>query len=306
MFPRLCPLGKNLLAILFVGLFPFPLYATDVHLKNGSVRRGELDGSTDETVLRLRFGDPDAHIVFGIRWDDIAEIRHGGKVWGPEQFDELRTRWTELVDDENEMPKSNQQPSAELKQPTSSRPLWESPRAPASDEPVDSRVRFIEVDAVAANWDASDDWDGIVLRVWPLNQSGSVVCVSGTLTAALTADKGYALGSDPNGEPIQPIGHWIQAVRVSNYGTDGLVVRLPFQAVHPDLPTAAGTDRWHVSRAHPDWSIANNSGNVYVRFSVPGHGTFSATTPLPVRLRRFSPLRDRYFQRHGTRKFPGE
>ena len=305
MFQRI-PVGRNLIASLFVGLVPLPLQAMDVHLKNGSIRTGEPDASTNETSLRLRVGEPDAYIVFGIQWEQIDEIRDGLKVWGPEHFDELRTRWSLLHDDEHEVRTAERPQSDEPAKPASSRPLWESPRAPFPHEPANSRVRSVEIDAVAANWDANDDWDGIVLRVWPLNQSGVVVEVAGTLAVTLTADKGYPPQSDPRGEQIQPIGSWTRSVRVSNFGADGISVRLPFQAICPDLRTAAGTDRWHVSQAHPDWWLVNNSGDVHVRFSVPGHGVFTATTSLPVRLRRFSPMRDHYFLNHGTRNFPGE
>lgn len=306
MIPRCTPLTRILLAALFVGLLPPTLNAMDVQLKSGSIRSGEPDISTDESTLRLRVGELDAYIVFGISWDDIAEIRDGSDAWGPEQFDELRSRWSALLNDKQLVREPARQQSVEPIKPASSRPLWESPRAPAPNEPANSRVRFIEIDAVAANWDATDDWDGIVLRIWPLNQSGDVVAVSGILAVTLTADKGYPPKSDPHGEQIQPIGSWTRSVRVSNYGADGVSVRLPFQGVQPDRRNAAGTDRFHVSQAHPDSWVVSNSGDVHVRFSVPGHGVFTATNSLPVRLRPFSPLRDQYFLRHGTRNFPSE
>jgi hypothetical protein len=313
MIRRSHPLTRTALTALFVGLLPPTLSAMDVQLKSGSVRSGEPDASTNEATLRLRVGDPDAYIVFGIPWDDIAEIREGAEVWSPDQFDDVRNRFAEPTGEDQSVQETEQRPAGARRgaptppeRPASTRPLWESPRKPAANEPANSRLRFIEIDAVAANWDANNDWDGIVLRIWPLNQSGDVLHVSGTLDVTLTANRGYPPLSDPRGEQIQPIGRWTRSVRVSNYGADAVSVRLPFQAIHPDVPTAAETDRWHVSHAHPDWWLVNTSGDVHVRFSVPGHGVFTATTSLPVRLRRFSPLRDQYFLRHGTRNFPGE
>jgi hypothetical protein len=280
----------------------------DVELKSGSVRSGEPDASTNELTLRLRVGEPDAYIVFGIPWDEIAEIRDGNEVWRPEQFDDVRNRFADSLDEpQREIRETAQSRRAgTAAKPASSRPLWESPRAPAPNEPANARLRFIDIDAVAANWDANNDWDGIVLRIWPLNQSGDVVTVPGTLDVTLTANRGGPPLSDPRGEQIQPIGRWTRSVRVSNYGADCVSVRLPFQAIHPDVPNASGTDRFHVSHANPDWWLVNNSGDIHVRFSVPGHGVYTATTSLPVRLRRFSPLRDQYFLRHGTRNFPNE
>jgi hypothetical protein len=306
MIHRSCPLSKPFFAALVVGLLPIPVRAIDVQLKTGSIRSGEPDSSTNESSLRLRVGEPDAYIVFGIPWDEIAEVRHDNEVWGPERFEDLRRRWSELLDDQQNVVETARRPTQEPAESASSRPLWESPRAPAPHEPANSRLRFIEIDAVAANWDSNNDWDGIVLRIWPLNRSGAVVKVSGTLDVTLTANKGYPPESDPRGEQIQPIGQWSRSVRTADYGADGFSVRFPFQTVRPDLPNAAGADRWHVSHAHADWWLVNNSGDVHVRFSVPGHGVFTATTSLPVRLRRFSPLRDQYFLRHGTRNFPGE
>ena len=75
MFQKRTPVGRKLLVTLFVGLLPFPLQAMDVHLKSGSVRSGEPDASTNDSNLRLRVGEPDAYIVFGIPWEHIAEIR---------------------------------------------------------------------------------------------------------------------------------------------------------------------------------------------------------------------------------------
>lgn len=289
MIRRSIPFGRHLLTSLFVGLLPLPLYAIDVQLKNGSIRTGDPDPSTSDSYLRVRTGGPNAHIIFGIRWEQIAEIRDGREVWKPEQFDELRKRWSEQISDRQESNEPERDDSARAENPSSSRPLWQAPATAGPTEPSNSRMRFIEIDAVAANWDAGVEWDGIVVRVWPMDQFGHVVRVPGTLEATLISEEP---GFDDrwHGDDNQRIGHWVRPVRVSDYGHDGFNLRLEFQNYQPERPNAP----WH-----PDYFIARH-GEVHVSMIVPGHGVFRASTG-PVRIRRFSPLRDKYFLRNGTR-----
>ena len=301
---RFIPCELPVLASLIVGLLPTS--NVEVRLKSDRVRMGVPDASTDEKSLRLRSGQPDAFIVFGIPWDEIAEIREHNESWTPDRFGEFRKRLTETIADPQQADlASDDDPETPVSAP-STRPLWQAPTNGGRVESSSPRVRHIEIEAVAANWDSDLAWDGIVLRVWPLDKFGRVVNVPGSLVVTLTAHRGFPPGSDPSAEQIEPIGYWYRYVRPPDYGRDGVSLQLEYQYVHPERRNAADTDRWHVYGAHPDWFVFANSGDVHVRMSVPGHGTFTASTSLPVRLRRFSPLRDDYFLRHGTRWFPHE
>jgi hypothetical protein len=277
-------IGRYLISLV-VGLIPTP-DEFEVQLVDNGVRVGRPDASTNDALLRLRVGEADAYVVFGIAWDRIAEIRTKEEVWKPDQFAALRQ---ELAD----RSRANRFDSGEFepeipshRDRASSRPLWQAPEHPGPSEPDSARVQFIDMDVVAANWDADPEWDGLVLRIWPMDQRGRVVRAAGTLTVSVTGENYHAFG-----DKIERLGHWVRSVRPADYGLDGVSVRLRFQNYEPERWDAAG---------HPDHGIAS-SGEVHVSFAVPGHGVFHATTATPVRLRRFSPQRDRLFLRTGTR-----
>ncbi len=290
-----------------VGVLPTSDVALEIRLKDGGTRTGVFDVATNEASLRIRVGEPDAYIIYGIDWDKIEEVRDGTERWSADRFAEFRAKKSdpaEVIRAAKSWHDVKGEPSS--KPSPSSRPLWESPSNRETTEAGDSRVRYIEIDAVTANWDSDAQWDGIVLRVWPMNQWGEVIPVSGILDVTLSGDRGDPPHFDRHGDRIQSIDHWVRWLRESHYGNDGANVRLEFQAFRPEPRNFAGTDRWHVFQADPGWWLRNNSGDVFVRMTVPGHGVFEASVSLPVRLRRFSPLRDRYFIRNGTRSFPAE
>jgi hypothetical protein len=244
-----------------------------IKLKNNSFRHGSADPSTDERALRLRTGEPDAYIVFAIPWDQIELIQFKSMTFTPDSFSALRHQIRAA-----EQFSPDPSPLAPHdREPISSRPLWQSPVRPGPAESQAKLVQFIELDAVAANWDQDAAWDGILLRIWPHDQEGRVVQVSGTLTAELVSDL------HQSGTVTCRLGHWVRAVRSSDYGPDGFSLRLPYQAYTPERLTNTADSNHDIG-----WL-----GDVHVRFAVPGHGVFRSSTATPIRLRRFSPARDR-------------
>jgi hypothetical protein len=287
-----------------------------VRLSDGSERVGAPDRSTNDARLRLRSGDADASIVYGIAWERIREILAPNQTWTPDRFGNLRGELAahfrsepERAAQQDDAPREpipapiRTIDSSEARDPDAFRRAADD--SATSPRPRDDRVRSLAVETVspyryAANLNASPAWDGIVLRVRPMDVQGDLVPVQGTVDVTLIGDVGRN-----QAESIRPIGHWSRVLRSSDYGRDGAIVRLEYQNHHPEPWNAAATDRWHVSQADPGWSIATY-GEVSVRMAIPGQGVFAAGGDSPVRLRRFSPLRDRYFLGHGSRVLPQE
>ena len=289
-----------------------PTGAVEARLKDGTTRSGDGDPSTDASRLRLRYGKPDAYVVFGIRWNQIVEISVGEEVWTPDRFDAFRRRLAVSFDearDETARPVARPNPAASTELPSSSS---RSP-APAAvsdgqagrerrDSPS-ARVARVQVEPVSPylvspSWNRDPQWDGIVVRVRPLDQWDRVVPVQATLQVSLFSNVGSFFSRSTRHveqDPIREIGRWTRTLRASDYASDGATIRLEFQNYHPEPPGAGD----------PGWQIAPH-GDVLVSMLAPGHGVFHASTDVPVRLRRFSPLRDQLFLRSGTRFFPGE
>ena len=88
--------------------------------------------------------------------------------------------------------------------------------------------------------------------------------------------------------PFFSMGRWVRRLYTDDGGRDSVVLRLPFQAAHPEFDT----------------DIAPY-GLVHGRLSVPGQGTFEATAS-PTRIRTFDPIRERLQRATGHRFLPEE
>jgi len=152
------------------------------------------------------------------------------------------------------------------------------------------RVQSIAVDAVLVNWDADVEADGLELQVVALDGRGRAVPARGTLEVQLIGVRPAAANGryvHSRGEPLPRIGTWTRAF-ATVAGSPGGVFRLPFQAIDPQVNTEIGP-----------------FGLVHARLVLPGHGVFEATVEL-VRIRPFSPIRDRLEQLDGRRYFDNE
>jgi hypothetical protein len=284
--------------VLVLSLPPAALaQGVDVRLKDGSSLRGTVDRSTDASRLRIRDGRPEAYIISSIAWDEVAEIHDDDQSWPPDRFAEFRSYVAKRLATPDRYTSRDATESIVLPLAASSRPLWEppSPSNTAASDRADDRVRFVEIDAVAANLDDTAPWDGLVLRIWPMNQRGEVLQVPATLSATLIGERGRRATRTvgPHDTAPERLAQWARLIRPTDFGPDGVSVRLPFQAAHPE--------RWNAAW-HPDQWIEPR-GEVHVSLAIPGHGVFRASTATPIRLRRASSLRERQFSREGTRTF---
>ena len=146
-------------------------------------------------------------------------------------------------------------------------------------------VRSIAVEAYLTNWDADVEVDGIALHLYPLDGAGMLTAANGSLEVTLVGQ--YSAGYTAGGQ-FQTVGRWTRSMRAAERCVDGFVFRLPFQAVHPEFEREL-----------------SKTGLLHVRLSVPGQGVFEASAAA-LRIRPYSPVRDRLEQVEDRRFFPIE
>ncbi len=250
---------------------------------DGVVRRGELSPTSDGQSLRLSNSRPGMTITRAVAWNRIAQVEVAGQVLSAE---EARTIILRAV---SELPPQRRRPGPAI-------PSDESPDNSASRRPSrvgdDSRehlrdepIAWIAVEAAAAQWDSDVEYDGIRLSITAYDRAGRARPVDGTLQAELW---GEDVGTPRRAERIGQIGSWQQRIRANDFRPEAAVVRLPFQAVHPEFERSL-----------------RPYGTLHVRLSVPGQGTFESSVEM-IRLRPFSAARDRLQMATGRRFFEGE
>jgi hypothetical protein len=260
-----------------------------VRLRSGRTFTGAVDLRTDQDRLWLRYDGSSTMVLRSIDWYAVVSGQRRGKRLSTA---ELRESAAELGSSRPPLVASptvaqrivmgDKLETAELPMPAF---------VPARDESAARRaqrrdnVRTLGIDATLANWDGDVESDGIVLRVAPLDADGYLMAVSGTLEIDLFGDQNL---SPTRGRDYGLLAHWVEPLATEDMEPNGAYYRLPFQGVHPDF-------QYDVSPY----------AMVHARLSVPGQGTFDATTGA-IRIRPYNGFRDRLQQSTGARFFPNE
>ena len=238
-----------------------------VNLIGGRTLSAVLDPQTDVDQLWLRFGLPNAQILRPVDWDRVASANLAGHTFSGRQLHAMVAQIRE--ENPRETDKDTFDGTIELiGDPQTNRSEVITVATSTSKPP---RVVSLAIDAWAGQWDANADPDGIVVKVYPVAADGSVIPVRGTIQVGLKIGQRNRHSLH---QPFVQIGQWSETVRQDDFGTDGAVVRLRFQAVNPEL---SGRGRC--------------PGLVHACLTVPGQGTFEASTYL-ASIRPFNPIRD--------------
>lgn len=146
------------------------------------------------------------------------------------------------------------------------------------------------MDAWLANWDGDVETDGLYLQLSPVDDAGELVPVRGTVDVELFSarQRKYHEAPQSRGWSTELVERWTLGVEESQLTPQGLLLRLPFGAVHPEF-----------SRDIDDFGL------VHVRLSVPGSGVFEQSRD-GVRLRTWSPVRAGLSSQGGRRFFNTE
>lgn len=257
-----------------------------VSVKSGRSFTAELDVRSNADKLWLRFSKESMSILRPIEWPSITEIRRGDQ---PLSIEQVRTA---AIAANAELPPQPKAPIAKRAVEGGPRrgsfQTWNI-RPAAAEEPLPARspVRSIGFDAYLANWDADVEADGLYLSLSALDGTGLMTAVDGTLEVELIGDRRPPL---TRGNAFPVLARWSRQVTAAEMENSGgyYRARLEFQALDPEY------NLW-----------INTHALVHVRFSVPGDGAFEASVD-GVRMRGFTPVRDRAQAAFGTRFLPTE
>jgi hypothetical protein len=255
-----------------------------VRLHSGRSFTAAVDERSDPDRLWLRFDRPGSMLLRPIAWTEVAGAIRGDQVL---DADEL-LRSLDQLSSKRLLPKPKSTTSDRGAEPVELNGVLQAAAGSSPSTEVTAYrpelppvVRSLVVDAWVANWDAGVEMDGIVVQVVALDDFGQPLAVDGTLEVNLLGDE-YAswIGRD-----YGHLGRWARPVVVEDFGPEDALYKFEFQAVHPDFETGVSP-----------FALA------HVRLTVPGHGTFDATTGM-LRLRPYNGVRERLELFEGSRYF---
>jgi len=250
--------------------------AVSIRLTDGSKLIAEVHPRTNDEHLWLRFASGRAVILRAVTWDRIAEATIGDE---PVSAAALQQMAAQQVDEDDSTPPAAIQ-STEPSYADQARELLGFRR----------RITSVDFDAQIANWDQDVEFDGIALRLFPLDANGQLTRVRGMLNAEIVATRRQKYNDAPSarGQIPSRLAQWSVNVDADEVTENGALVKLPFQTDHPEFDTSWATH-----------------GLVHVRFVVPGHGVFEHSFD-GVRVRPYAPLRDAMERQNGQRFLPTE
>jgi hypothetical protein len=252
-----------------------------VWLESGRTMTAHIDPRSNDTQLWIVRGDSAFSIARPIEWQRVVKAQQGEKALTRAELQALA----------KEVAAAEKNPAVALAPLPKWRGVFAAPAVPDQQAVAPAPpVRSLAIDAFHANWDSDVESDGLMIVVYPLDATGQLTVAEGTLEVELVAPEVRRFQDAPQGRglTLERIGQWSAAVRPEDFTTSGARVQLPFQAVHPEF----------------DWKILPH-GMVHARLVVPGQGTFDTTTDF-VRLRPWSPLRDKLWRDAGRRFLPTE
>ncbi|MCA9146118.1 MAG: hypothetical protein H6821_10530 [Planctomycetaceae bacterium] len=248
-----------------------------IRLTGGKKMTAELHPRTSGEHLWLRFGEGTTVILRSVAWERVESATIEDEPVSVATLQQLAAR-------ESEEDRSTSAPAP--------RPSTEPTYAEQARDMLgfSRRVTSVDFDAQAANWDRDVEFDGIVLRLFPLDANGQLTTARGTLYVELIAGRRVDFDQAPTSRGLVPsrIADWSVAVNAQDVSENGVVVKLPFQTNQPEFDT-----KWLTH------------GLVHVRFVVPGHGVFEHSFD-GVRVRPYAPLRDTMERNGGQRFLPTE
>ncbi len=254
----------------------------EIETTTGRVFTAEVDPTSGTKQLWLRTARNGMYLYRPIQWSAVAEVRDGATKYTGAEFRQAieNRRWPTtgdpFIDAPADRPRAPKRPSA-IPQV--------SPTEPRIEEVPALPVRSLHIEVTIANWNANVDVDGLVVRVMPLDAYGNIVPVLGTFEMELIGRRRTLQTRD---EPFPPMGRWSNLLSPEDFGPNGAVVQLPFQALHPEYEP----DIARLAVAHG-------------RLTVAGAGVFEDSNGL-VQIRPYSSPRDALQQTRGYRFFPNE
>lgn len=267
-----------------------------VELASGRILTGQIDAATDQRDLWLRFTTAGMIVRRPVAWQNIVRARQADRTWTRDELRDEAKSFAAPADTHPPAARDRADAASHFVEPSSTTrsSLGEWTPPPSIHARSSRRAASLDVTARVANWNSTVESDGLELHVTVLDANGLPMPVSGTLQAEWIAPRPVALvtrhhliGRDL-GPPYVRAGQWSRALSINDDWSDGVTVRLPFQAGRPDFDLDLG-----------------DLGLVNVRLAVPGQGVLNASDA-DVVVRPFSYVRDVRERVYGTRFFPSE
>jgi len=264
--------------------------AIAVTLKSGRSFAGEIDPTSSGEQLVLKAATGDITVRRPIGWERIVEATVDGKrVDVVTLRQRLGSRGSEVGGREAGVgSRGTLLRKIELRGDVTAA----STQVDAAAQYIPARVTMVNFDPYIANWDADVETDGVIIDIVPLDGDGFLIPSSGTLTVELFGQqrRTFDLAPQSGGATLELIERWTREISAEDFGPNGVRLKLPFGAIHPEL--------------RPDW-LAWWYGLVHVRLAIPGQGVFEGSRD-GVRMLPFSPNRDRLEMKTGERFLPTE
>ncbi len=227
-----------------------------VQLASGRTFTAALDRRTDAEWLWLRFGASGIEILRPVDWGCVVSTTAAGHEISGVEFRQV----VEQV--RKEMPVQASADEAKTNIVMVGAVEEERPEVLSRASEVAAvdarRVVTLAIDARMANWDENAEADGLLVRIYPLDADGAIVPVRGTLSVELKAKQNSVHHAS---QPYIEVGRWSETVRPTDFGVGGATYPLRFQGIHPDYERSI-----------------RPIGSVSACLTVPGQGTFQATT----------------------------
>lgn len=264
-----------------------------VQLESGRSYTGNIDPKTDDITLWMRFESyGKIRVLRPIKWQIVTHVEAGGVEISADVFREqlgkwisastMTPPWAALANSRDHAHRLNTHP---LDFPSST-----AERALTAMDFRQRNMVTVMAGARLAQWDNDAQLDGVEVLVTPLDGSGRVLPVRGTVTLELRAPRAVDREQAPrlHGYSFQTVARSSHQISPGDFGPDGVVVRLHFRQYDPQRDLT--------------WL---DSGVLHVRLVVPGSGVFRTSVD-DLKIRPFSPLRDFSQRIHGRRTLLGE
>ncbi len=285
--PFFSPMVRFGMAVIGIAVSGLSAFAAEkpalVWLDDGSRIRSEIDPRTDVDRLWLTTQFGGGRVSQSIGWERVVQMELGGH-----SMEGWVARAAVATLREHEREEGADQPPSRprllaLGPANGSDTAGHRERVPVRQE-SSWRVEAMDVTAWLSNWDQDVVDDGLLVELVPLDSKGYAVQCDGVLDFTLRAWR----ESEKGGGLTAVTERWSKAVRTADFESGGLLLRLPFRVVEPHR-----NSQWWVR------------GALEVRFTVPGSGVVQRTIT-DLRLRPFSPMRDRLEERTGVRYLSSE